>query len=297
MKAAGIVGSIKNFGPLSKGLYNHDVETMLFDNIDDALAWDCDFIIQTNIYNQFKKDKEIYKKIKESNKPILVVESPIFRFLNDPYYKWYRISWNSFLFPEAIYPWNNHDEIRWDWIKREYNLQLLPWKTDGEFITIALQKFNDSSLNSLYDEHDHKPFPVYLRWLTSIVKSLNNLGYKKIVLRPHPENNQTQIQKIINAFPKCTVTRDDTFWLNSKRVITYNSLFAIDSTYIGIPAISLSNTSLHYQFSDIDLLNIHDDKILIDREAMFNKLSHCQWREDEVRHGLPFTKLLELMPK
>jgi len=297
MKAAGIIGSIKNFSPLSKGLYNHNVETMLFDTVEHALEWDCDFIIQTNIYNQFKKDKELYQKIKKANKPILVVESPVFRFINDEYYKWYRISWNSFLFPEAVYPWNDTDSSRWDWMKNEYNLEIKPWNTTGEFITIALQKFNDSSLNSLYSDNDEKPFPTYLRWLTSIVKSLNNLGYKKIVLRPHPENNQTQIQKIINAFPKCTVTRDDSYWLNSKRVITYNSLFAIDSIYNGIPVISLSDTSLHNQFGSFNLLDINDDKLLIDRESMFNKLSYCQWREDEVRYGIPFTKLLELMPK
>lgn len=296
MKAAAIEGSIKNFGPVSKGLATHGIETQLFSSLDEALEWDCDFIVQTNIYNQFKKDKELYQKIKESNKPVLVVESPVLRFLNDQYYKWYRISWNSFLFPEAVYPWSDDDQ-RWNWIKTEYSLEFKPWKTDGEFVTVALQKFNDSSLNSMYKETDEKPFPVYLHWLAGVIKSLNSLGYKKIVLRPHPGNNETQIQKIINAFPKCTVTRDNNFWFNSKRVVTYNSLFAIDSTYNGIPVISLSDTSLHYQFGAFNLLDINDEKIYIDRESMFKKLSYCQWREDEVRQGIPFNQLLELMPK
>ncbi len=294
MKAAAVHGSIKNFSPISKGLKEIGVETNLFNTLDEALDADCDFLVQTNIYCQWKDYKDLYSKIKETNKKILVVESPVFRFINDEFFKWYRLSWNSYLFPEAVYPWSESNE-RWDWMCKEYNLKLSPWKTDGEYITVALQKFNDSSLNSLYSPDDKKPFPVYLRWLTSITKSLENLGHKRIVLRPHPANNDTQIQKIINAFPKYTVSKDDTLWKNSKRVITFNSLFALDSLYHGIPAISLSETSLHHQFFKSNLMQINSEEAFIDRNNMFNKLSYCQWREDEIRSGIPFKKLLDLI--
>ena len=54
MKAAAISGTVKNFGPISRGLGYHGVETNLFDTVQEALDWDCDFFVQTNIFNQFK---------------------------------------------------------------------------------------------------------------------------------------------------------------------------------------------------------------------------------------------------
>lgn len=294
MKAAAVDGAVKNFSPVSRGLSNAGIETGIFYSVEEALDWGCDFFIQTNIYNQWKEHKDIYQKIKNTNKPILVIESPVFRFLNDDIFKWYRLSWNSYLFPEAVYPWQDSSE-RWNWISQEYSLNLKPWQTNGEFITIALQKFSDSSLNSLYNETDEKPFPIYIHWLNTVVDALKVIGYKKIVLRPHPLNNETQIKKIINAFPKCTVSRDNSLWFNSKRVLTYNSLFALDSLYNGIPSLSLSETSLQSQFLKLDITKINDDRIFFDRQQMFEKLSYCQWREDEVRNGNPFEKLLELI--
>jgi hypothetical protein len=295
MKAAAIHGAVKNFAPISYGLRNTGVDAQIFFSVEQALDWGCDFFIQTNIYNQWKNHKETYLEIKNTGKPILVIESPVFRFIDDQVYKWYRLSWNSYLFPEAVYPWEDNSD-RWQWISDEYNLKLLPWKTDGHLITIALQKFSDSSLNSLYAETDNKPFPVYQKWLSNVVNSLKEIGHKQIVLRPHPLNNETQVKKIINAFSKCTVTRDNEHWFKSKRVLTFNSLFALDSLYNGIPTLSLSNTSLQSQFLNLDIGGINDDGVLFDRQTMFSKLSYCQWREDEIRQGVPFKKLLSLMP-
>lgn len=294
MKAAAINGAIKNFGPISRGLSAVGVDCNIFFTVEEALSSGCDFFVQTNIYNQWKDHREIYQQIKNTEKPILVVESPVFRFINDQVYKWYRLSWNSYLFPEAVYPWEDDSE-RWDWISKEYDLKLKPWQTTGDLITIALQKFSDSSLNSLYSEKDIKPFPVYLEWLENVVETLESIGYKKIVLRPHPLNNETQIKKVINAFNKCTVSKANSYWSLSKCVLTFNSLFALDSLYNGIPSISLSETSLQSQFLDPNITQINDDRRFFDRQQMFNKLSYCQWREDEVRSGIPFRKLLGLI--
>ena len=294
MKAAAIKGTIKNFNPVSEGLQSVGVESKLFNHVNEALDWGCDFFIQTNIHSQWKEQNDLYQTIKNTQLPILVIESPVFRFFNDQHYKWYRLSWNSFLFPEAIYPWQETSN-RWQQIKEEYNLSIKPWKNNNKSITVALQKFNDSSLNSLYSKNDHKPFPVYIKWLTSVVEQLIDQGVDQITLRPHPTNNETQIEKIIKAFPTCTVSKNNDLWLSSKCVVTFNSLFAIDSLYNGIPTISLSNTSLHSQFGTFSLTDIDNSDLMIDREYMFEKLSYCQWREDEVRSGVPFKKLLSLI--
>jgi len=295
MKAAAVSGTVKNFGPISTGLYYNNIESNLFYTVEEALEWGCDFFIQTNIYNQFKPDGDLYKAIQKTGKPILVVESPVLRFINDEIYKWYRLSWNSYLFPEAVYPIKNNND-RWEWIKQEYNLQIKDWQTTGSSITIALQKFSDSSLNSLYDEHTKKPFPKYVEWLDSVIEQVNHIGFKKIILRPHPLNNHTQNRKLSDKYIKQTISRDENLVADYKCVLTYNSLYAIDCLYNGIPVISLSDTSLQNQFARYNINDIANPPRPDNREEIFSKLSYCQWREDEVRSGVPFAELLECMP-
>lgn len=294
MKAAAVSGTIKNFSPISKGLYYNDVETDIFYTIEEALDWGCDFFVQTNILSQFKPDKELYQAIKNTGKPILVVESPVLRFLNDDIYKWYRLSWNSYLFPEAVYPLEDNDD-RWCWIKDEYNLKIKDWQTSGTSITIALQKFSDSSLNSLYNSNTEKPFPKYVEWLDSVINQVKDKGFRKIILRPHPLNNSTQNRKLAEKYVKHTISRDENLTQDYKCVLTFNSLYAIDCLYNGIPVISLSDTSLQNQFARYTLNDIINPPTPNNREEIFAKLSYCQWREDEVRAGKPFNKLLEYL--
>ena len=294
MKAAAVFGTVKNFNPISKGLRYHGVETQLFHTVDEALDWGCDFFIQTNIFNQFKDSSELFTQIKNTNKPTLVIESPVFRFLNDDTCKWYRLSWNSYLFPEAVYPIEDSEE-RWQWFKRDYNLEIKNWNTTGDNIVVALQKFSDSSLTPLYNNSLEKPFVQYVKWLDYVVDQIKSIGFKQIILRPHPLNNATQIKKLTDRFPKCTVSNDSNLVKNYKCVLTYNSLYAIECLYNGIPVISLSDSSLQNQFAKFQLKDIATPPKPDNREEIFSKLSYCQWREDEVRYGLPFKKLLEIM--
>jgi hypothetical protein len=294
MKAAAVNGSVKNFSPISKGLAVHGVETELFNSVEDAIDWGCDFFIQTNIFNQYKSDQDLYKQILATKKPILVIESPVFRFLPENTFKWYRLSWNSYLFPEAIYPFEENSN-RWEWMKNEYNLSIKNWHTIGDSIAIALQKFSDSSLTPLFQNSTEKPFIKYTEWLDSVIEQVKDIGYKQIILRPHPLNNPTQIRKLTEKYYKCTVNRDHNLVKNYKCVLTYNSLYAIDCLYNGIPVISLSDTSLQNQFAKFTLKDITNPPKPENREEIFSKLSYCQWREDEVRYGLPFKKLLDLL--
>ena len=294
MKAAAISGTVKNFGPISRGLGYHGVETNLFDTVQEALDWDCDFFVQTNIFNQFKESSNLFTQIKNTGKPVLVIESPVFRFINDYNYKWYRLSWNNYLFPDAKYPIENNDD-RWNWIKREYNLQINNWHTVGDNIVIALQKFSDSSLTPLYNDCLDKPFVQYSKWLDDVIEQIRDIGFKQIILRPHPLNNATQIKKLVEKYSKCTVSNDNSLIKNYKCVLTFNSLYAIDCLYNGIPVISLSDSILQNQFAKFQLKDITNPPKPENREEIFSKLSYCQWREDEVRGGLPFKKLLEII--
>lgn len=295
MKAVGLIGTVKNFGPISSGLKTIGVDTKLVNSIEEAKEWSADFFVQTNIWSPFNKNKNLYKDILDSNIPRLVVESPPFRFFNDDR-KWYRLSWNSFLMPDAIYPWKDVSDNRWSNISKNYNLKLKDWQLNGEYIVIAVQKFSDSSLNSLYKNDIDKPFPYYINWLKTLIEQVKKIIDLPIVIRPHPTNNESQIERIKLEFKDCVVSRNNDYWHNAYCVLTYNSLFALDSLYNGIPVISLHQSSLHKFFSNYDLENLTNRPTNVDRDFIFQKISYCQWNDQEVKEGSPFGKILECMP-
>ncbi len=295
MRAAAVRGIVKNFNIISAGLNYHNIECKLFDSVEESLEYNPDFYIQTNIWSQYSDFKDLYYKIKETQKPTLIVESPPFRFFNDSQ-KWYRLSWNSFLFPEAIYPWHNPTPDRWQTICDNFNLSIKDWK-QGDYIVIALQKFSDSSLRDLHTIDSDKPMLNYVDWLDECVKQIQQKTNKEIILRPHPKNNDAQIEKLTKLFPKIHVSKENSYWHNAYCVITFNSLFSLDSLYNGIPVISLSNSSLHKQFTTQTLENLNDSLYAINRKLMFEKLSYCQWSREEILFGIPFKRLLECMPK
>ncbi len=294
MRAAAVRGIVKNFNIISAGLKYHNVECKLFDSVEESLEYSPNFYIQTNIWSQYSDFKDLYSKVKDTQKPTLVVESPPFRFFNDSQ-KWYRLSWNSFLFPEAVYPWHDPVPDRWQGLCDDFNLSIKDWK-QGNYIVIALQKFSDSSLRDLHSGTSDKPMPSYVEWLKTVIDQIKTFTNKEIIIRPHPKNSETHIDRLSKIFPKIKISKENIYWHDAYCVVTFNSLFSLDSLYNGIPVISLGDSSLHRQFTSQTLDDLNSPLTTIDRRKMFEKISYCQWSREEILFGKPFTRLLECMP-
>lgn len=130
-------------------------------------------------------------------------------------------------------------------------------------------------------------------YCNALIQKIRLYTQRKIVIRPHPRCqfslNRSDVQ--IEIPKKIPNTYDDfDIRYNFHCVINFNSGPAINAAISGIPIIC-DASSLAYPVSDT-IENIENIQ-LGDRTDWLTQLSHTEWSLDEIRQGIPFTKLFK----
>jgi len=263
---------------------------------------EADAFCTMNIDNPYSlnapKRNPVYREINTTGKPVLVIESPVFR--QNIILKRYapntvhRFGWDHFL---NIGKFNNANSPsdRWEYFSKKQNLALKEWRDLKEHneILIPLQKANDSSLISMIKKWGSQE--AYLEW---IVKELRYLYPNPIVIRPHPlYENRTKIDlsKLgLNVFISSNLRSSST--ANGGEglakdlekvffVVGYNSNTLIETIMAGIPTVTIDKEAHSYSAS----LHSVRDIFLVDyrksREQWLYDLSYTQWTHEEMENG------------
>ena len=312
MNIAGIHGSIKSAG-IFKRMFLSAGHSFNIYNVNDYKNLEkADVLIQTNILKYHETNPVIldsYKKINSLNKPTYVIESPIFRVLNETakYDRWHRLTLGSYYFNEGVYPTNMPSD-RYDNISKKYDIILKDWSHPQSNILLLLQKITDSSLNNLYSKYKmFSPIQAYCQWIGDTITEIKKYTDRKIVVRPHPNTTTTQlvsIANIIKKFSNCKLSQNivynsavtlapsidlDADIKNSFAVITFNSLSAVYSVINGIPTYVLDPSSVAWEVSRHSLSSLEDPWQDIPREQWLYNMSYCQWQGNEIITGLPLS--------
>ena len=101
-----------------------------------------DAYIQTNIKGNIKAvNADKYKWISDQSKPTLVVEQATFRQnldIQKPDY-YYRVGKECYTYNKGYFNNKNCPSDRWLQIQREQNIEIKPWKKNGDYILLLLQ--------------------------------------------------------------------------------------------------------------------------------------------------------------
>lgn len=280
--------------------------TVPFDNIKEIES--ADVLVQSNI-KECKKQKKlgsIYQYVLESKKPFICVESAVFR-KNMPLppnpMAYHRFSWYSYFRDEGNYNNTNCPSDRWKQIQQDQKIEIKPWRTDGKYILVILQRPGDSSLKNLL-----KKYGSYDAFVTSTIKKISQYTNKPIRIRMHPLRQDKQLA-IINRLKIKNVelspnTEGSTIlsggtglqkdFDNAFAVVGFNSNALTESICEGIPTFSLCSSSMAWECSNKNLKNLEKPK-LFDRKQWLHNLAYCQWREDECIEGLPWIHLRKII--
>lgn len=275
--------------------------------VQEELAYkDCDVAV---IFGAVRRDKvhkrdlhnlkaDIINKHQKDNS-LLVFDNPVIgrklTNVNDsnPYL---RIGINSFMNDEGIFNNLNSPSDRWEKIKQQLNIDVKPWREDGEHILIMLQKFNDASLRG-----DERTRPEnHVIWARTMAQQIRLVSERPVIFRPHPEDrsssNYTKIQKIANEY-NCTLDTSNTDVVNSLKncwaCVTFSSGSAVDALLEGVPTVVSDSGSMAYPICDHSCLNIENIS-MNDRTQWLYDLSYTQWHINEMSLGLPW---MHLKPK
>jgi len=222
--------------------------------------------------------KKVAETQQRRNKNTIIIDSNLFNYIGNQTPTYLRYSMNG-VFPTTGNYFNKHfDPARWEQIKRDYNIDLKPWRKKGRHILICTQRNGGWSMqgNSV------------IKWLNETVAELKKHTDRPIVVRGHPGDRRAK--QYLKPHPHYVVSQNKSILQDFQKawaVVTYNSTPSVAASIEGIPAFvtdPIPQTSQAYDVSTHSLSLIETPQIK-DREVWIKKICMCHWNFDELSNG------------
>lgn len=194
--------------------------------------------------------------------------------------KYLRYSFNGVFPSTGIYCNDDPGDENWANIRRDYNMDLQPWRNNGNHILIALQRPLGWSMRGVN----------LLQWLDVTFNKIRQHTDRPIRLRWHPGDwKNYPVGLDLSGYgvrlsdPNTHITQD---LKNCWALVCHNSTPSSVATIEGIPAFITDNPGF-CQAGDVantDLSRI-ENPIMPDRERWIRKLAQCHWNFDDLRSG------------
>lgn len=177
---------------------------------------------------------------------------------------------------------------RWEHLRREFDLELKPYRTTGSHILIVGQIPNDASLQGA----------DILAWLESTIRAVKQRTDRPIVVRPHPGTRPIELKRMMRSLSGNRQVRIDLpptgtvhdALTDCWACVTYSSSSSVDALLMGVPTIAMSPASIAWPVTDHDLDAV-EDPALYQREQWLYDLCYAQWSPEEIARGIVWSRL------
>lgn len=215
------------------------------------------------------------------NRYWLSIDSNVFIYKNkENPHKYLRYSFNGVFPKTGIYCNETPGDENWNNMRRDYNMDLKPWRTSGNHILICLQRPMGWSMRG----------QNLMEWLDSTFAKIRQHSDRPIVLRWHPgdwKNFPTGVdfaQFGVTLSPQDRHITEDL--VNCWALVCHNSTPSAVAPIEGIPAF-ITDDPGYSQGGDIantDLSQIENPR-MPDREQWIRKIAQCHWSFEDLRSG------------
>lgn len=230
----------------------------------------------------YKVREMIIKTQTQLKKYWLSIDSNVFIYKDrlNPH-KYLRYSFNGVFPSTGIYCNDQYTDTNWDNIRRDYNMDLKPWRTQGQHILVALQRPLGWSMRGINLES----------WLESTIQLIRANTDRPIVMRWHPGNWKAYPQYAamlqrynITISPEGKHITEDL--KNCWALVCHNSTPSAVAPIEGIPAFITDhpNYSQGGDMANTDF-SLIENPYLYDREKWIRKLAQCHWSFEDLRSG------------
>jgi len=234
------------------------------------------------VLNHYKVRKMIIDTQTANRHYWLSIDSNVFIYKNKENPKRYlRYSFNGVFPKEGIYCNDNPGEENWNNMRRDYNMNLAPWRKNGNHILITLQRPMGWSMRG-YN---------LMQWLEETFTKIRQHSDRPIIIRWHPGDwksypNYAPILKKYNATVSPQTRHITEDLVNCWALVCHNSTPSAVAPIEGIPAFITDDPS-YSQGGDVANTDFSklEDPILLDRELWIRKLAQCHWSFDDLRNG------------
>ena len=217
---------------------------------------------------------------KQNQRRSLIVDSSLFLYSNksNPLH-YLRYSFDGVFPTTGFYFDRDIDSVRWAQISKDLDISLKPWRTQGNYILICLQRNGGWSMRGL----------DVIQWMNSTIAEIRKYSKRPIVVRAHPGDKKIGgYLKINHKSVSLSINTDlRTDLQNAWATVVYNSSPSVASIIEGVPAFLTDPQPQHSQslaVANTDISRI-EDPIMIDRQAWIERLAMCHWKFDELKSG------------
>jgi hypothetical protein len=250
-------------------------------------AVSCDVALVQGFVHEHGKDaphlrlrKNVIDLQKKNNNRSLIVDSNLFLYRDSGNTRSYlRYSFDGVFPTTGFYFDTIVDPSRWKKISNDLNIELRPWRTNGNHILICLQRNGGWSMGGL----------SAIDWLNQTIQTIQAVSKRPIVVRTHPGDKK--INSILKITQRNVVLSKNQSLLDDFRncwcTITYNSSPGVASAIEGIPTFVTDKNAKNSQafaVANTDL-NLIENPATPDRQQWIERLSMSHWNFEELRSG------------
>ena len=247
--------------------------------VDENIEADVCVIWSVLWFGRMSGYRNIFHQYRNKNRPVVVLEVGGLRRNQS-----FKIGING-VNRKADFANQNYDSARW----HKFDHEIKPWRDNGNEIIILGQHDRSEQWAGM---------PAMSKWIEQQILEIRKHTDRPIHVRPHPRNQiGLNLGKFDNVFLKRPIfdrsTIDDTDFKkhlsNAFAIVNHSSNPAIESVLNGVP-VFVSADSLCYEVGNKDYSTLKNP-IKPDREKWAHKISYTEWFPDEIKSGLPWSRL------
>ena len=253
-------------------------------------GYDCAVIFGSYKKKRGRPQHQGKGKIIESGIPYIQLETQLIgRPIDTAFHNEFRVGVNGFLWDDAKWGFEHIEDDRSKKVfeRNGYDPDV-PWKQDGEYILLCMQKVGDASLR------DADVF----EWTENTVNDIRKHTDRKIIIRPHPLYRKSSLH---NTLKEKVLNVSNTHWQETDLLkdgfvsiqeqlqkawctVTYTSGSGIDAVINGIPNIACDTGSMVYDVSSKEIAEV-ENPYRGEKKEWTNRIAHCQWSIEEFESG------------
>lgn len=230
----------------------------------------------------YKVRKMVMETQAARNRYWLSIDSNVFIYKDklNPH-RYLRYSFNGVFPATGIYCNNTPGNENWDNIRRDYNMDLKPWRSNGSHILITLQRPMGWSMRG----------QNLMAWLENTFANIRRYSDRPIIIRWHPGDwkNYPKYDAVLKKY-RVTISPQERHitqdLVNCWALVCHNSTPSAVAPIEGVPAFITDDPS-YSQGGDIANTDFSrlENPLLPDREQWIKKLAQCHWSFEDLRSG------------
>lgn len=235
---------------------------------------------KTNL-SHYKVRKMVMDTQRQLNRYWLSIDSNVFiyRDRTNPH-RYLRYSFNGVFPKEGIYCNESPSDENWNRMRAHYNMDLKPWREQGNHILICLQRPMGWSMRG----HN------LMQWFEQTLATIRQHSNRPIVVRWHPgdwknfpKNENFAKYRVLLSPQERHITQD---LINCWALVCHNSTPSSVAAIEGIPTF-ITDDPGYCQAGDVANtdLSLIESPITPDREQWIRKLAQCHWSFEDLQSG------------